>query len=109
MFAKKYRISKDSDFNKIFRNGKSFYGDFFMVKVLKNDLEFNRFAVVVSKKVSLKAVVRNKIKRKLREVLKKNVDLFPENCDVIVYANKSILNKSFDEIEEKMKTCFRKK
>lgn len=108
MFAKKYRITKDSDFNKVFRNGKSFYGDFFMIKVLKNNLELNRFAVVVSKKVSLKAVERNGIKRKLREILKKNVDLFPEHYDAIVYANKSILNKSFDEIEEKLKGCFRK-
>ena len=108
MFAKKYRVTNIKDFNKIFRNGKSFYGDFFMVKVLKNDLELNRFAVVVSKKVSLKAVERNEIKRKLREVLKKNVDLFPENCDAIVYANKSILNKSSDEIEEKFRKCFKK-
>ncbi|MCK4635373.1 MAG: ribonuclease P protein component [Candidatus Moranbacteria bacterium] len=108
MFAKKYRISKDDDFNKVFRNGKSFYGDFFMVKVLKNNLELNRFAVVVSKKVSLKAVERNGIKRKLREVLKKNVNLFPENCDVIIYVNKSILGKSFNEIEDKLKGCFRK-
>ncbi len=108
MFAKKYRVTSIKDFNKIFRNGKSFYDDFFMIKALKNDLELNRFAVVVSKKVSLKAVERNKIKRKLREVLKKNIDLFPENCDAIVYANKSILNKPFNEIEEKLKTCFRK-
>ncbi len=108
MFAKKYRVTSIKDFNKIFRNGKGFYSDFFMIKVLKNDLKLNRFAVVVSKKVSLKAVERNGIKRKLREVLKKNVDLFPENCDAIVYANKSILDKSFDEIEEKLKGCFRK-
>lgn len=108
MFTKKYRVTNRKDFDKIFRNGKVFYGDFFMVKVLKNDLDFNHFAVVVSKKVSLKAVERNKIKRVLREVLRKNVGVFPEGCDVIVYANKSILGKSFGEIEDKLRSCFRK-
>lgn len=108
MFAKKYRVTKKEDFDRIFRNGKGFYCDFFMVKVLVNDLGFNRFAVVVSKKVSLKAVVRNGVKRKLREVLRGNVGILSEGCDVIVYVNRSVLGRGFGEIEERLRECFEK-
>ena len=108
MFAKKYRVVKKEDFDRIFRNGKVFYCDFFMVKVLKNDLGFNRFAVVVSKKVSLKAVVRNEVKRKLMEVLRRNVGALPESCDVIVYVNRSVLGRSFGKIQERLRDCFGK-
>jgi ribonuclease P protein component len=108
MFAKKYRITKKEDFDLIFRKGRSFYADFFMVKILRNDLGFSRFSVLVSKKVSLKAVERNAVKRKLREILKKNSLIFPPNSDIIVYANKSILNKSFSEIEKILLKCFGK-
>lgn len=108
MFAKKYRITKKEDFDLTFRRGKSFYADFFMVKILGNDLGFSRFSALVSKKVSLKAVERNAVKRKLREILKKNSIIFPLNSDIIVYANKSILNKSFQEIEQVLLKCFRK-
>lgn len=100
MFTKKHRITKKEDFNLIFQKGKSFYTDFFMVKILENNLDFNRFSVLVSKKVSLKAVKRNAIKRKLREILKKHFNIFPPNSDIVVYANKNILDKKFKEIEK---------
>lgn len=108
MFAKNYRVVNKEDFDKISRNGKVFYCDFFMVKVLRNDLGFNRFAVVVSKKVSLKAVVRNGVKRKIREALRRNVGVLPEGCDVVVCVNRSVLGKGFEEIEEKLRECFKK-
>lgn len=37
--------------------------DFFMVRQLPNNLPYGRFGIVISKKVSTSAVIRNKIKR----------------------------------------------
>jgi len=49
----------------------------------KNDLGTN--AVVVSKKVSKKAVIRNKIKRKVVAVLKENLKEKLDENDIVIY------------------------
>ena len=70
MFPKTNRITKKRDFEKIFKNSKSFKTDLCILKIAKNNLEINRFGFVVSLKVSKKAVVRNKIRRRFVEALK---------------------------------------
>lgn len=68
------------------------------VKIKPNDLEENRFHIVVSTKVSKKAVQRNKIKRRIREILRK-MDL-PIGYDIIIYTNKKIIGKTYQEIKQ---------
>ena len=46
--------------------------DFFMVRQLPNNYDYSRFGVVISKKVSTSAVVRNKVKRTFFDFIGKN-------------------------------------
>jgi len=57
--------------------------------------------IIVSLKVSKKAVVRNKIKRRIKHALKELVD-FSTN-DLVVITNKNIINKSYQEIKQALK------
>ena len=70
MLAKENRLRKERDFEAVFRNGKTFKEGFLVLKTIKNNLDTNRFGFIISQKVSKKATVRNKIKRKLREVIR---------------------------------------
>lgn len=72
MFAVSNRLSKQKDFDYIFKNGKTIKGGFFKIFFLKNNLKENRFAIIINKKVSKNAVTRNKIKRLIR----KNIEVF---------------------------------
>lgn len=65
MLPKARRICLKRDFERVFSSGRSVQGKLFRLKFLKNDLGLNRFAVVVSTKVSKKAVLRNKIRRRV--------------------------------------------
>lgn len=97
MFPKNQRVTKKSDFDLIFKKGKSFHSPFLTIKILDVGLGKQRFAVLVSKKVSNKAVDRNTVKRTLREVIKKNIKLFPAQSDVVIYAQPKALNLSLQD------------
>lgn len=69
MLPSQNRLTKEKDFEAVFSGGKSFRTDLLLVKVLVNNLAASRFGFVISKKVSNKATVRNKIKRRLRDIV----------------------------------------
>jgi ribonuclease P protein component len=55
----------------------------------------SRFGWIISKKISKRAVDRNKIKRKLSEVIVKNMI---DNVEMVVLVKKNILDASIEEI-----------
>jgi len=108
MSIKKNRINKKKDFEKIFKNGKSAKGSFLVLKFLPNKIDVNRFAFIVSKKVSTKSVVRNKIRRRLSESVKDFVDEKNNTMDFIFIALPKIKAKNFWEIKEEVKSLLKK-
>ncbi len=100
MIKKNKRIKKNRDYEEIFKKGKSSFGGILGLKILKNNLGINRFGVIVSTKVSKKAVKRNQIKRKIRYILKKHDEKLKIGNDVVVITLPSIRNSKTKEIEE---------
>ena len=74
MLPKINRIKKKKDFEIIFKKGASFRNNLFTLRFLKNSLGINRFGFVVSQKVSKKAVVRNKVRRRLTEAIERETE-----------------------------------
>ena len=67
------RLKGKTRFNTIFNASSVFKSDFLILRLIKNDkIEHLEVAVTVSKKLFKRAVDRNKIKRLLREAIKKN-------------------------------------
>lgn len=69
---------------------------------LVNELQENRFAIVVGGAISKKAVVRNKIRRSIQQVL---LTALPKErrVDMILYPKKGIVNLSKDGFDEEVK------
>lgn len=109
MLSNQNRIKKKKDFDITFKNSKSFKNNFFIFKVAKNNLKINRFGFVISSKVSKKAVIRNKIKRRLSEIIKvefKNTSLEKkanQGMDLVIIVLPGLENKNFSEIKENIK------
>jgi ribonuclease P protein component len=77
MFKKPHRLAKQTEVKLTFARGRSFFSPCYLVKYLKKPAPaLPRFTVVVSTKVSKKAVVRNRQKRVVREVLRQNISKF---------------------------------
>ena len=100
MLPKINRLTKKSDFDLVFKKGKSTKSDFLIFKELKNHLKIARFGFVVSKKVSNKATVRNAVKRKLRAAVAKQLNGFKKPADIIMIALSGIVKKEFLEIQK---------
>jgi ribonuclease P protein component len=79
----KKTLTGKTQFELVYEKGKSWADREIVIRVLPNGLDGTRFGLSVSRKVG-KAVVRNRIKRRLREILRQ-MDL-PPGWDIIVVA-----------------------
>jgi ribonuclease P protein component len=107
MFRKKNRLTKTKEIERVFKSGKGFYNNVLGFKVLKNQEDYNRFCIVISAKVSKKAVVRNKIKRRIRSIVENEDKSLKQGFDFLIITNKEILDKDFLEIKESIKDSFK--
>ena len=100
MLPKENRLKKKKDFEKVIKQGRGVAGDFLSLKFLFTGAETSRVGFVVSKKVSAKAVVRNKIKRRLREAVKIYLPKLTTSHDMIFFSKHKIAeqDKDFQEI-----------
>lgn len=61
------RLRRRSDFDRIHASGRSWSGPLLAIRVLRTDGSVSRFGFAVGKRVG-SAVVRNRVKRRLREI-----------------------------------------
>lgn len=99
MLAKQYRLQKDRDFKSVFKKGKTLSGKLLFLKVKKNDLQVSRFGLIIGKKISNKAVIRNRLKRQLREIIKNNLFNIKPGFDIVIITKPEIINKNYQEIK----------
>lgn len=103
---KKINIVKESrDFTRIMHSYKSFRYKDYILYIEKETNSLYQFGISVPKKVG-NAVMRNKIKRRLKNILDKNTYQNGFNCIIIV--RKGIVEKSFQEMEEDLQCALRK-
>jgi len=86
----------------IFKNGLSFKNSYLILKVKKNGLDESRFGFVISRKVSKKAVMRNKIKRRLSEIIRLRLKEIKIGLDLVLISLPGAEKKNFFEIEESL-------
>jgi ribonuclease P protein component len=79
------RIRKKSDFARLYRLGSRHRGRLFTLVFLGSGAGHPRMAVVASRKVGA-AVVRNRVKRRFRELFRREKGLLREPLDLIVIA-----------------------
>ncbi|MCF6139120.1 ribonuclease P protein component [Pseudalkalibacillus berkeleyi] len=99
---KKYRIKKNDEFQKVFRNGESFANRQFVVYFLKkSDQDYFRLGLSVSKKIG-NAVTRNRVKRYVREAfheLEKDIRI---SYDYVIIARKPTSSMDFHEVKSSL-------
>ena len=64
----------------------------------KNRSATNRVGITVGKKLG-HAVVRNRVRRRLREVYRLNEDKFAPGWDIVVVARSRCVNADFDQLQ----------
>jgi ribonuclease P protein component len=82
MLKRANRLAKSKDIQTAFARGRTFFNPFFGIRFMPKSGE-KRFTVVVSTKVYKRAVARNRLKRLVREYIRKNLDQFKNGSYVI--------------------------
>lgn len=100
-FSKDVRIRRNSEFKEVFEKGTRIRTPHFNVLYSPNNLGFPRIGVIVGKKTSLNAVGRNRIKRIVREVFRKNKASF-DSFDVVIIAKKNCKGLTYKNAEEEI-------
>ncbi len=104
MLPKKYRLRKNKDFKKIYRNGRSFVGRSVVLVCKKSDGINIGFSV--SKKIG-NAVQRNKFKRMLREICRRNLDTIPDGYSFVIIARVKIKGFKYSQVEREVVKLFK--
>jgi len=92
-------IKKNSEFRRIYSKGKSAATPLLVLYVRRGpNRDGCRLGITVSTKLG-KAVVRNRIRRRFREIFRLNKDKMKKGFDVIVVARVRSRNARYDELE----------
>ena len=91
-------IKKNSEFQTVYKNGKSFANKLLIMYVYPGGGPRTRIGISVSKKVG-NSVVRHRITRLIRESYRLHEDMFNSGLDMAVIARASAKGRSMAEIE----------
>lgn len=90
-------LKKNHEFLRLYNKGKSASSPLLILYCRRNGKRMTRLGITVGKKVG-KAVVRNKLRRRLRECYRINEDLFARGWDIVVVARAKSRDASFAEL-----------
>ena len=103
---KKEIIQKSNEFTEIIHKCPYKRNNYFIIYYRKNK-EHNRFGISVPTKTG-KANIRNKIKRRVKNILDKNKNSVHSSYDYVIIIRKRLLELNFKQIEEQLITLIEK-
>lgn len=102
MLKRENRIRLKKEFLEIKNKGRVLYSPLFGFLIYKENDDLKKFGFIVSKKISKKAVDRNRIRRVLSEIIRKNLDRFENGTRLVFLTKQEILGKKMVEIEKEV-------
>ena len=98
---KKIDIIKSSDeFTEIINTGKSRKNKYYSIYYRSNN-EKNRFGITIPKKLGI-AVLRNKTKRRVKNIIDKNKKSIQNGYDYVIIVKKGILELTYIDMEKEL-------
>lgn len=102
-FPRSARLLRRGDFLRVQQAGKRVHTAHFIILVSpwQNAAQGSRLGVTVGKRIGC-AVRRNRIKRVVREVYRRNRDLFPVDCDVVLVARSGAQDLDYGSVKDEL-------
>ena len=97
-------LKLNSDFRRVYSRGKSAVSSRVVVYCRKNRLGRNRTGYTVSKKLG-KAVVRNRVRRRLREIVRLNSAQMRQGYDLVIVARQRAVDAGYQKLESDVLKC----
>ena len=101
----RHRLTTSKQFSQVHREGLSIANRLLVVRVLANGLDHSRFGFLVSKRIG-NAVVRNRVKRRLREVVR--LTPVKPGWDAVFIARRDINQADFQQLKQAAENLLRR-
>ena len=108
MISRLFRFHGRGSLNNVYRNGRTVRGPLMSLKHTETNRPNYRVAVIVSKKVHKSAVVRNRIRRRLFEVLRQAPGINPQASIVVTVFSDQVASVPAPELIAQVADLLRK-
>jgi len=86
----------------VYRGGQRRSSPQFAIFYRANSLSRSRFGISVKKALG-SAVVRNRIRRRIREILRRNRSEYPTGWDIVIHPRRSVADSPFPPLEVELR------
>ena len=108
-FPATFRLRKSREFLRLRDKSTKIYATHFLILIAPSQTKVSRLGITVSSKIDKRAVVRNKIKRRIRDIFRNNRTLLREPFDIVIIARKNAGALNFDEFKQEILGALRSK
>jgi len=107
-FGWQTRLARSKEIDRVFRFGKRQNCGAFLLVAYRRGAEESpeasaRVCVVASRRISKRAVIRNRLKRRMRSLFRLNVDRIPSGVDLVLIARQSMVKTAFADLDARFK------
>ena len=106
VFRPRERLKTQADFTRVQNTGRSFNGKLVRIKWCDTtdvpDVDNTRLGIKAPKKLLRRAVDRNSVKRRVRDIFRKNKEAWPSTCDMLVFCGEDALRAPYADVKAEM-------
>lgn len=100
-FPKHLRLLRRSEFRRVYEKGRRRRAPLCSVFYLANGLPHSRLGITVPRAVG-KSVLRNRVKRRVREIYRLNLPTIPGGWDIVLNPGKCVAEIPFSRLQEEI-------
>ncbi len=100
-------LKTNKDFRRVYNKGKSYASFYLVLYLLENKKNFSRNGFSISRKIG-KAVVRNKLKRRMKEIIRSEEENIKIGYDLIFIARNPVNKLDFNGLKNETKKLLKK-
>ncbi len=105
-----YRLRKHADYQRVYREGRKQFSTsmsyFFALRAQESPAPAGPRVGLTAGKVLGKAVERNRIKRRMRDIVRRRIQLVHTDVDIVLHPRKSVLTMDFAKLESEVVRIF---
>jgi len=106
-FSEPQRLHKRKEFLEVYNRGEKLHTPHFVLFLLENSQPTHRLGITVSRKIG-RAVVRNRVKRLLREIFRTNKEIVLGHCDIVVNVKRAAARASLEDLRLDFRNAVRR-
>ena len=104
---RQFRLRHSADFERVRAEGRTWQHRLVAMTVATNTLGYNRYGFITSRHLG-GAVVRNRVRRVLREIIRLSAPRLRSGCDITFVARNAIVDQPYSTVKSALEELFRR-